>query len=242
LVVNGFDRLDRTMDPKQPIGKKGNTVDRVRPRQSNSRDYVVQVATAVESAVPGTHIESTSNEAIISGAVDLVKYHTVIWILGEESTKDHTFDETEQKKIEAFLAGGGNLFVSGTEVGWDLDHEDHGRSFCHDTLKAKFAADDADTYEVVGAQDGIFADLPKLTFDNGKLFYDADHPDVLSPEAGAQIALDYANSAGAAAIQSAGVGGRGSVVVLGFPFETITTNADRAAVMKHVLDFFREHK
>ena len=47
LVVNGFDRIDRTMDPKQPVGKNGETVDRVRPRQSNSRDYVIQVATAV---------------------------------------------------------------------------------------------------------------------------------------------------------------------------------------------------
>ena len=56
LIVNGFDRLDRTMNPKQPYRGGGNTVDRVRPRQSNSRDYVVQVATAIQSAAPGTHV------------------------------------------------------------------------------------------------------------------------------------------------------------------------------------------
>jgi len=242
LVVNGFDRLDRTMDPKQPIGRGGNTVDRVRPRQSNSHDYAVQVATAIEAAAPGTHLESTSNEAVIGGAVDLTKYHTVVWILGEESTKDHTFDTTEQTQVERFIAGGGNLFVSGAEIGWDLDHENHGRSFFKNTLKAKFVADDADTYEVTGTPDGIFADLPKVSFDNGTLFYDADHPDVFSPEDGAEVALNYANSAGAAATQCAGAQGAGSIVILGFPFETITAACDRAAVMKRVLGFFQAKK
>jgi hypothetical protein len=238
LVVNGFDWIDRTMDPKQSSGKNGNTVDRVRPRQSNSRDYVVQVATAVEAAAPETHLESSSNEAVISGAVDLTKYRSVVWILGQESAKNRTFDETEQKKVEAFIAGGGNLLVSGTEIGWDLDHEDHGRAFYQKSLKARFAADDADTHEVNGAPEGIFADLPKVKFDDGKEFYDAAYPDVMTPEEGAKVALTYANAAGAAGIQAAGAEGRGSVVVLGFPFETIVPAADRAAVMKRVLGFF----
>jgi hypothetical protein len=242
LVVNGFDRIDRTMDPKQPVGKNGETVDRVRPRQSNSRDYVVQVATAVEEAAAGMHVESTSNEAVISGAVDLTKYHAVIWILGQESTQDRTFDEVEQKLVEKFVAGGGNLFLSGSEIGWDLEHGDHGRTFLHDTLKCRFEADDADTYEVNGTADGIFADLAKLTFDDGTLFYDVAKPDVLSPTEGAKAALKYAKSGGAAAIQNAAAGGRGNVVVLGFPFETITSAADRAAVMKRVLRFFEPPK
>ncbi len=242
LVVNGFDWIDRTMDPKQPVGKNGNTVDRVRPQQSNSRDYVIQVATAVEAAAPDTHVESSSNEAVISGAVDLSKYHSVVWILGQESSKNRTFDETEQKKVEAYIAGGGNLLVSGTEIGWDLDHEDHGREFFQKTLKARFAADDADAHEVNGAPDSIFADLPKAKFDDGTEFYDAAYPDVITPEDGAKVAFIYANAAGAAGIQAAGSGGRGSVVVLGFPFETITPVADRAAVIKRVLDFFDAKK
>ncbi len=242
LVVNGFDRLDRASAAKQSLGREGNTVDRVRPRQSNSRDYVVQVATAIEAAAPGTHVESTSNEAVMSGANDLTKYDTVVWILGEESTQDHTFDKAEQTQVEQFIADGGNLFVSGAEIGWDLDHENHGRSFLKNTLNGKFAADDADAYEVVGAPDGIFADLQKFSFDNGQLFYDADHPDAFTPEGGAKVSLNYANSAGAAGLQVAGLGGRGSIVILGFPFETITTPDDRAAVMKRVLGFFQAKK
>lgn len=238
LIVNGFDRLDRELDPKQSYRREGNTVDRVRPRQSNSRDYVVQVATAIEAAVPGTHVESSSNEAVISGAVDLAKYRTVVWNLGQESTKDHTFDATEQAKVEAFIAGGGNLFVSGSEVGWDLDHENNGRSFFRNVFKSTFVEDDADTYQVIAPDDGIFAGMKNLTFDDGTLLYDVDHPDVIRPEQGAKAALTYANSAGAAGVQVAGTGDRGDVVFLAFPLETITTPADRAEVMRRVLRYF----
>ena len=61
---------------------------------------------------------------------------------------------------------------------------------------------------------------------------------MISPQAGAQTALSYAGGAGGAGIQVTGTGGRGNVVMFGFPFETITTAANRAAVMDRVLDFF----
>jgi hypothetical protein len=61
---------------------------------------------------------------------------------------------------------------------------------------------------------------------------------VINPQAGALAALSYSNGAGNAAIQAAGTGGRGSLVMLGFPFETITTAVNRAAVMDRVFDFF----
>jgi hypothetical protein len=239
LIVDGFDRLDRAASVKQPYRGGGNTVDRVRPRKSNSRDYVVQAATAIEAAAPATAVESASNEAVADGGVDLSKFRTVVWMLGEESTSDRTFDESEQSKVEAFVAGGGNLFVSGSEIGWDLDHKEHGRSFFRNTLRSRFVADDAGTYEVLGAEGGIFADSSVVSFDDGKHFYDAAFPDVIEPERDAVVALKYTNGAGAAGVQVKGAGGRGSVVILGFPFETITTPAARADVMRRVLAFFR---
>lgn len=237
LIVNGFDRLTRQQDPKQPYGGGGNTVDRVRPRQSNSRDYVTQVEAAIQTAAPGMHVNSTSNEAVISGAVNLTEYNTVIWILGEESSADHTFDSTEQTKTEQFIAGGGNLFVTGAEIAWDLDHLNNGRSFYQNTLKGTYVADDANTYSVNGAAGGIFAGM-SISFDNGAQFYDSEYPDVINPQAGAQTALTYANGAGGAGIQVVGTGSRGRIVMFGFPFETITTAANRASVIGKVFGFF----
>ena len=44
------------------------------------------------------HVASTSNEAVASGAVKLTDYKTVVWILGEESTIDLTFDVDRARK------------------------------------------------------------------------------------------------------------------------------------------------
>ena len=82
-----------------------------------------------------------------------------------------------------------------------------------------------------GAAGGIF-DGMKFSFDNGKQFYDVDSPDVIAPQDDAKAALNYANGAGVAGVQLAGEDGRGNVVMLAFPFETITTATDRAEVMK----------
>lgn len=238
LVVNGFDRRDRALNDKQSFGGGGNTVDRVRPRGGNSRDYVVQVAAAIHAAAPGVHVASASNEAVTSGAINLTDYDTVVWILGEESTADDTFDATEQANVEQFVAAGGNLFLSGAEIAWDLDQQNNGRTFFETTLLANYVADDANTYAVTGTAGSIFAGL-SFSFDNGALFYNVDFPDVIAPQAGATAALDYSGgSGGVAAIQAAGANGRGRIVLLAFPFETITTAANRAAVLDRVFDFF----
>ncbi len=239
LIVNGFDRNDRTQNVRYPYAYVGDgLVDRVGARYNNSFDYVVQVAAAIRASAPGVHVASASNEAIISGAVNLSDYDAVIWILGEESTADDTFNATEQTKVEQFIAGGGHLFTSGAEIGWDLDQQNNGRTFFENTLKGNYVSDDANTYNVTATAGGIFAGL-SFSFDNGAQFYDSEYPDVIAPQAGAAQALSYSGgSGGSAGIQVPGTDGRGSVVAFGFPFETITTAANRAAVMDRVLDFF----
>ena len=161
LIVNGFDRFDRTQNFRYPYAHTGDgLVDRVWPRYNNSFDYVVQVARGDPGrASPACTSPRTSNEAVISGAVNLTDYDTVIWILGEESTADDTFNATEQTKVEQFIAAGGNLFLTGSEIGWDLDQQNNGRTFFENTLKGNYVADDANTYNVTGVAGGIFAGL-----------------------------------------------------------------------------------
>ena len=81
LIVNGFDRLDRTQDfiynTPLVIGGSNSAANRVYPRYNNSFDYVVQVASAIQGSKPGVHIASTSNEAVINGVVNLSDYNTV---------------------------------------------------------------------------------------------------------------------------------------------------------------------
>ena len=248
LIVNGFDRNDRFGDFQyQSIPPRNSGVsERVWARYNNSFDYVVQHVAAIWAARPGVHVASTSNEAVISGAVNLGDYDTVVWILGTEATVDHTFDAAEQTKVANFIGMGGNLFVSGSGIAYDLDAQNNGRTFFQNTLGAGYAADSAGTYAAIATGGSIFDGLSGLTFSNGASFssldgqlYNVTSADVLTAQPGSVAALTYSGGlGGTAAVQKSGSGGSGNVVVFGFPFETITDAARRAQVMGRVLEFF----
>src|SRR5262249_40898763 len=71
LIVNGFDRLDRNQDFAYPYTQSGYSnpdpdgiTNRMWPTYNNSHNYVIQTETAVQSAAPGLHVDSASNEAV----------------------------------------------------------------------------------------------------------------------------------------------------------------------------------
>ena len=121
LIVNGFDR---------------GTNDRY--------DYIRFYADPVNKR--GYPFSYVLNESVIEGKISLAPYQTVIWILGDESTADQTFSSIEQDSVKHFLQRGGHLFVSGSEIGWDLDYKGSSsdQSFYHNYLKAQYAADAPD--------------------------------------------------------------------------------------------------
>ena len=236
LVVNGFDRFDRQIaaTEQQP---SGGFADRIWNRHSNSFDYAIQVTEAIANSGASVALSTTSNEKIADGTISLDDYDAVFWILGEESTADDTFDVAEQAATAAYLSQGGKLFLSGAEIGWDLDNLNNGRSFYNNSLRADYASDDAGTYNVTGNGGSIFAGI-NFAFDDGSIFYNAEFPDVLTPLGGATSVLTYANAAGSAGIQYDGGASGERVIMFGFPFETITSATARDAIMAATLEFF----
>lgn len=242
LIVDGFDRIDRQLNVRAPY--RGGTIDRVRLQNSNSRDYAVQVAEALE-AFGAVAIDTADNGSVTSLDVALPDADTAVWILGEESTFDSTFNVGEQFLVDQFIAGGGDLIVSGSEIGWDLEANGNGILFFNETLHADYRRDDAATYDVGGAAGTAFAGL-SFSFDDGSVFYDAQFPDQLAPLNGGVEVLTYqAGFGGAAGVARVGTGGAGETVVLGFPFETVigagsglrAGKAERAALMASMLSF-----
>jgi hypothetical protein len=243
LVVNGFHRLSRSLNPRQttPISGGGSpvTFERVRPRYSNSFDYVVQAGESIEAYSVPLGFDSCDSLATVNGDVSLSDYDAVIWLAGEESTADETFSSAEQSAVAAFVAGGGRLFVSGAEIAWDLVAQGTASdtTFYQNTLKASYAGDDANSYSAVGTAGSIFEGI-SLSFDNGTQFYNVDFPDRLSALGGSTVTMTYVGGTGdGAAIQWSGPE-TARVVNFGFPFETISTAANRNAVMAAVLNFF----
>ncbi len=248
LFVNAFDRFDRTTDLKQnfvpqnyvPPGPSGGN-DRVLPRQINSFDYVVPHGKAISAA--GMAFDSCQHNAITNDVVALTNYPIVIWACGNESTADESFSSAEQAKVTAFLAGGGNLFVSGAEIAWDLDHlgSSADKSFIHNQLHAAYVADSSGVWNFTAVNNSIFNGNSNGTFDDGsKGIYLVGYPDVLAPDtSGATAAVNYSNVvSGAAGVVYDGSAGGGKVVYLGFPFETILSSSVRNAYMADILDYF----
>ncbi len=182
-------------------------------------------------------------------------FSTVIWILGDESTADHTFDPTEQAKVKAFLDGGGHFFVSGAEIGWDLEHSGGipDVQFYRNYLKAKYINDapkgESGTYYIAReVERGIFEGLGDIQFDDGTHgTIDVDWPDAIWAAGGAGNVLKFKEID---PIETQGVSGiayegnfpsgstPGKLVHLSFPFETIVVVQKRMDVMDRIFDFF----
>ena len=248
--MNGFDRYDRTTNLKQdlvaqnyfPPGPSGGN-ERVLPCRVNAFDYVVPHGKAISAY--GMAFDSCHHNAITNDLVALTNYPVVVWESGNESTGDESFSSAEQTKVTAFLAGGGNLFVSGSEIGWDLDRPSGpttaDRNFFHDQLRARYVADSSSSWNFSANTTSLFAGNTNGVFDDGSRgIYMVGFPDVIAAtNYGALAGIQYSNVAsGAAAVCYNGSAGGGKVVYLAFPFETITSASVCNAYMASVLNFF----
>ncbi len=221
LLVDGFDRLDRSALIDQFESNPLGTVDRMFLERMNSYDYMVEHAQGFDYC--GISFDGASNEAVISGAVDLNNYAGVDWIMGEESTIDETLDLTEQALLTTYLDNGGNLIISGAEVGWDLGRVHSGNSstsFYNNYLKSSYAGDDGATYDFVGTAGEIFDGLAGSFDDGTNGYYDSEFPDRITPLGGANTVITYNGGTG----DGAAIAYKGSdfgVVNFGFPLESV---------------------
>ncbi len=252
LFVNAYDRFERTQNLRMDLPVENynppdasGSIERVFGAWNNSFDYVVAHGKALAAA--GAIFDSCQNEAVSAGTVALSNYSIVIWACGNESVADETFSATEQTRISTFLAAGGALFASGAEIAWDLDRASGptagDRVFLNSQLHADLGADandNAASYTVTPAGGGLFVGKSNGVFDDGsKGIYAVRTPDKLTPNGpGAAAALNYVGGlGGASAVQYDGSAGGGRVLLMGFPFETITSLTVRTQYMGAALTF-----
>lgn len=235
LIVDGFDRIDRSMLLPQWDSVALGT--NLRTRLDHMNTYAFMREHAESAALFGCGFDGAVNEAVAAGIVSMAGYQAVDWICGEESTSDETFSSQEQTRVSAYLDGGGGLFVSGAEVGWDLDAmgATSDRTFYNSYLKSDYSADDAGVGLAAGVSGSIFDGLSGIGFDtDGTHTYNVDYPDAIIATGGSTTAMNYTGTSYKAAVV---YDGSFRIVSFGFPFETIIDEADRDDVMDRVLDF-----
>lgn len=220
----------------------------------NTFDYPAVHGEAILKA--GYSFVSCSDEVVEEGMTDLKEYRYVDLILGKEcQTKMgrggvtplsfKTFSTGMQDAIAAYCRQGGNFFVSGAYVASDLwdnrwaPSQESDRKFATEVLKYRWRTGQAAvTGEVKSVASPWSRPQAHYSFHqelNGDC-YVVESPDALEPaDKQAYTILRYAENN-----LSAGVAYQGDykTVVLGFPFETLRTEAEREQLMRYILDFF----
>jgi hypothetical protein len=168
------------------------------------------------------HVHTIAHAAITDDQFALAPYRTVIWLCGDQSTDDHTFTAAERDALDAYLAGGGHVIVSGSEIGYELGPTSAGAAWLASLAGAQYAADDAGSNAIHGA--GALS-LISAEFGGATAAYTEEFPDAYAATGAGQVVLTYDTGAPAA------VGIAGRAIVVGFPLETIPDDAALAAVL-----------
>jgi hypothetical protein len=231
LIVNGFDRFERATNDTESYSRRHR---RARPlplpeharlrRPVRRRDQRVQ---------PALGFETVQNENVTAAL--LGQFQSVLWISGEESGGSATFDANEQTLLTNYLSAGGKLFVSGSEIGWDLDSLGNGVVVLQQPAQGRLPRRRRQHYTVAGAAGSIFSGITSFTSTTASPRAPAapttsTSPTSSTPINGSTAAMTY-STGGTAAVQWASGVSSAAMVNLAFPFETITSSTKRNQVM-----------
>lgn len=186
--------------------------------------------------------ESVKSSQITNLSVSLNNYDAVYWMSGDESTLNETFSTAEQALVQSYLEGGGNLFVSGSEIGWDLSAKGTAsdKSFYSTYLKASYLNDNASSNSVTGVAGSA---LGGTSF-NFAQTYEIGYPDEIGTSNGSTLCMQYANGKGAGIQYSGPLGtspNTAKLIYLGFPLETTANDtAFNSVITKSSRFFFPE--
>ncbi len=203
--------------------------------------FVLKYGKALEQL--SINFDAIKNSELQSGQFQLGDYDYVFWILGDESTVDETFNSTEQSLVEKYLENGGSFFVSGSEIGWDLDYKgsEKDKDFYNNYLKANYLSDDAGTPISATGLSSTSLDGCSILFSQT---YDEDYPDEIEAFNGSRLCIKYSNGKGAG-IEYNGefgntnlTGTKGNLIYLAFPLETTANDTSFNQIISNVITFF----
>lgn len=208
----------------------------------NTRQYLAYYGDPFFSL--GFGFDATSALALSNSTLSMNDYDMVVWVAGmdQESLNDVT-----KPALASFLENGGKLFISGSHILENISGTGADPDFYNTYLKAVWKKTNTDTYSIVPATGSILEDFSLIDYGRGEETpYQVSRPDGFRPIEGAKPLLLYcdrdSSSYGSAGLQYSGPFGEseinGSLVYMGFPFETVNPQWIRKAMMSRILHFF----
>jgi hypothetical protein len=245
-----FDRTSPWLDDDSPGWGASSADLEGKMIPGNSFDYPVVHGQSILEA--GHSFFSVSDEYFCSGKITPGHFKTIDLIFGEEKSTPF-FNDTSRidykiysvdfmKKIKELTQAGTNIFMSGAYVGSDLiepgdsTNIKFARDYLHFLPRTGHAVNRGELYSTDYAKP-LFTGSFRFNTAYSEKIYSVEAPDAIEAAGkGAICAFRYSQNN-----TSAGIIFMGSykTVILGFPFETITSKVERNNFMKQVLDFFK---
>lgn len=156
----------------------------------------------------------------------LASYGRVIWLTGDDYNS--TLTAADQAALAAYLDGGGRLFLSGQDIGYDIGSTPFYTNYLH----AVYDSDDTNNYSLTGLG---YLNGVDLYIQGGDGASNQAYPSDISPTGGAVAVLDYPSPHlyGGVAYQDETY----RVVYFSFGYEAIDNAPDRVEVMSRTLAF-----
>ena len=218
----------------------------------NSKDYPALHGKAIIAA--GYSFDSASDEAVSDAVIDLENYKFMDIIYGEQKAtpwpkefkkpRFRVFPKEFMTVVKDFTSKGGNVFVSGAYIGTDLLDDTSKVNFASKVLKYRWMTDRAvNEGKVHSTNNALFGKNDSYEFVTGfdPQIYGSENPDAIVPanNSGALTVLRYSQNNVSAGVAYSGEDYKS--FVLGFPFECIKSEEERNALMKVILEFFKNN-
>ncbi len=232
LIVNAFPKVDAEGD-------------------SESHMFAASYFTAL-STTDSMVVSSASNKVFIDDINDvtfLQNYDLVVWFTGDNTNHESTIQIKEMYNLAQYLEHGGNLFVSGSKIGYDLDERKANLPadtlFYYHYLKAKFVyVGDDQMKPVAGLTNTVFANV---LMHYGEIS-EEKYPDDINPAYGSEVLLNYNQMRNdSITFRHAGIGYKGkfggssansAMVYISFPLETVAPFIEQQTFFKSLLTYF----
>lgn len=217
LIVDGFDRLNGSW-------------------QGPASTFAVRYGTALKNA--GVSFSTMKNSQTLLDTPTILAYGGLVWFLGDEGVEHETFSASEQSLVRFYLQSGKKLFVTGSEVGYDLFSYGSAsdKLFYADFLKASYKADNSGSTVVQGVAGGIF---DNSNFNLGQIYVE-NSPDEIDTAGGSTVCMRYANGK-AGGVQYSGQFGASTglsrMVYLSFALETTANDTAFNGMILRTINF-----
>ncbi len=169
--------------------------------------------------------------------LNLSDYQIIVLYSSEDSYFPFFEDSSFVNKLQKYILNGGNLLVSGSEFGWFLGRTESGVKFnkiFSELFNSKYIKDNSNCHNILGLKDSKFDGL-KFSFGTEQSIFITKTSDVIAPVNNAETILEFENG-GKAGISA--LLGKGKIVYLSFPIETINEKDVKVELFKRIFDYF----